>query len=276
MTYNILSIDLEEYFCAHNLVKTVPPEAWDRQPLRVEKNVERMLDLFDEFHCEATFFAFFVLGWVAERLPDLVRKIDARGHEIATHGYNHSLLTEQTPDQFEGDLKRALAVTQPLVQQQIRGYRAPSFTITPKTTWAWEVLQKHGISYDSSVFPIKGHPDYGFPDASLSMYPVSPALTEVPISCATFGSTRFPSSGGAYFRIFPYFITRLLYARCIKQGRRVIFYLHPWEIDPDQPRYRLSVIGGWRHYHNLKKTEKRLRRMLSEFQFTSFRKALSL
>lgn len=273
MMKNILSIDLEEYFCAHNLITTVPPETWNSQPLRVEANAKRLLDLFDEFHCEATFF---VLGWVAEHLPDLIREIEKRGHEIATHGYSHALLTEQTPAQFASDLEQALAVTQSVVNQPVRGFRAPSFTITPKTIWAWDILQKHGITYDSSVFPIKGHPDYGFPESSLSAYQVPPALTEVPISCTTFGSMRIPCSGGAYFRIFPYFITRLLFRRCIKQGRRVIFYLHPWEIDADQPRYRLSPFSGWRHYHNLGKTEKRLRRLLSEFQFTSFRKALSL
>ncbi len=177
---NILSIDLEESFCAYNMRAMVHREAWEAQTLRIEANAGRLLDLFDSFKVEATFF---VLGWIAERLPHLVKEIASRGHEIATHGYDHSLITGQTPPQFEADLKRALSVTAPLVKAPIYGYRAPSFTITPKTTWAYEILERNGIAYDSSVFPIRGHPDYGFPSAPLSPYAVSAALIEVPLSC---------------------------------------------------------------------------------------------
>lgn len=270
---NILSVDLEEAFCAHNMEHVVPRETWETLPLRIETNSGRLLEVFDTFHCEATFF---ILGWVAERLPHLVQEIDARGHEIATHGYSHTLLTTQTAQEFEADLRRAIAVTQPLVKQPIRGYRAPSFTITPKTTWAYEVMERCGITYDSSVFPIRGHPDYGFPGAPLGIHRISPTLVEVPISCIDIGGKRFPATGGAYFRIFPYFLTRLLFKQCLKQGHPVVFYLHPWEIDTGQPRYPLTPVRRWRHYHNLGKAEKRLRRMLSEFSFTSMRKALFL
>jgi polysaccharide deacetylase family protein (PEP-CTERM system associated) len=270
---NIISVDCEEAFCAYNMQRVVPREEWETIPTRIEATTRRLLDLFDDAHCEATFF---VLGWVAERLPHLVQEIDRRGHEIATHGYSHTLLTAQTPRTFEDDLRKALAVTQCLVRQPIRGYRAPSFTVTPKTTWAYAVMERCGIVYDSSVFPISSHPEYGFPEAPLSVHRVSPGLTEVPISCVKICGMHFPSTGGAYFRMFPYFMTRMLFTLCMKQERPVVFYLHPWEIDPEQPRYALPLLRRWRHYHNIGKTELRLRRMLSEFSFTSMRKALSL
>lgn len=270
---NIISVDLEEAFCAYNMQQVVPREEWTTRPLRVEATTRRLLDLFDDARCEATFF---VLGWVAERLPQLVQEIDRRGHEIATHGFNHTLLTAQTPREFESDLRKALSATQPLIRQPIRGYRAPSFTVTPQTTWAYAVMEQCGIIYDSSVFPISGHPDYGFSNAPLAAHRVSPLCTEVPISCATIRGIRIPSTGGAYFRMFPYFLTRLLFKLCMKQGRPVVFYCHPWEIDAEQPHYPLPLLRRWRHYHNIGKMEKRLRRMLSEFSFTSMRKALSL
>jgi polysaccharide deacetylase family protein (PEP-CTERM system associated) len=269
---NILSVDLEESFCAHNLESLVPREKWESQTLRIEANAGKLLDLFDAFKVEATFF---VLGWIAERLPHLVKEIAARGHEIATHGYGHSLLTGQSPAEFEADLKHALAVTAPLSPSPIRGYRAPSFTVTPKTTWAYPILERNGIAYDSSVFPIKGHPDYGFPGVALLPYPVSPRLTEFPLSCVTVGNLKIPASGGAYFRLLPWFMSRLLFKRCLKQGRCVVFYLHPWEIDAGQPRYPLPRMRRWRQYCNIGVTEQKVRRMLGEFSFTSFRKALS-
>lgn len=269
---NILSVDLEEEFCAHNLEGILPRETWHTLPMRIEAPTKKLLDLFGACGCEATFF---VLGWVAERFPHLVKEISARGHEIATHGFSHTLLTAQTPGQFEKDLRRAIEVTQPLVNEPIRGYRAPSFTVTPKTAWAYDIMARCGITYDSSVFPISFHPEYGFPDAPLSRYSVSPGLTEVPISCVTIAGRRFPASGGGYFRLLPYFMSRHLFKRCIRQERPVVFYIHPWETDTEQPRYPLPLVRRWRHYNNRGRTEQRLRRMLSDFSFTSFRKALS-
>ncbi|MBN2189529.1 MAG: DUF3473 domain-containing protein [Chitinispirillaceae bacterium] len=268
---NIFSIDLEEAFCAHNMERVTPREIWHSLPLRIESNTRRLLELLDDFHCEATFF---VLGWVAEQMPRLVKEIGARGHEIATHGYSHALLTELSPKLFEADLRRAIEVTQPLSDHPIRGFRAPSFTLTPETTWAYTVMEQCGITYDSSVFPTGGHPEYGFPGAPLSPHAVSPVLTEVPLSCAEMLGKRLPATGGGYFRIFPYFFSRLLFKLCIKQGRPVVFYLHPWEIDAGQPRYPLHPVRKWRHYNNLHKTERRLGKMLREFSFTSFRKWL--
>jgi polysaccharide deacetylase family protein (PEP-CTERM system associated) len=270
---NILSIDVEEYFCAKNLQAFTPQGSWDSLESRVEKQTMLLLDLFDQQRVEATFF---ILGWVAERLPDLVREIDRRGHEIATHGYEHRALTGMDPRSFETDLRRALAVTQPLVNQPILGFRAPSFTITPATSWAFDVLTRCGIRYDSSVFPIDFHPDYGFPGAPLSHYRVTENLTEIPISCVDIAGKRLPCSGGGYFRLLPYAITRFLFRKCIAAGRSVVFYLHPWEIDAEQPRYPLPLLKRWRHYSNIGKTEQRLKRLLDDFPFTSIRKTLSL
>lgn len=270
---NIFTIDVEEYFCAINLRSFTPQSSWEKLPSRVEVSTRKILDLLDEFKCEATFF---VLGWIAERIPGLVREIELRGHEIATHGYGHQPLTELNAESFNEDLRHALAVTQPLIKQRIVGYRAPSFTVIPSTIWSYDIMEQHGIGYDSSVFPISFHPDYGFPSSPLSSHQISKKLTEVPMSCIEIKGTRLPSSGGGYFRILPYFCSRLLFRKCNAAGRPVVFYLHPWELDPGQPRYPLPILKRWRHYHNLGKTEERLRRLFRDFSFTSMRKALSL
>lgn len=267
---NAISIDLEDWFCAYNL--RIESKNWGKQELRVVDNTERLLALLDKHHVQATFF---VLGWFAEHTPALIRTIEQRGHEIATHGYSHTVLTAMTPAEFESDLQRALEVTRACVQQPIRGFRAPSFTITPTTLWALDILAKYGIVYDSSIFPISGHPDYGIGDAPLTIHRRG-ALTEVPMSVAEIAGKRVPCSGGGYFRLFPYTITKSLIERCNQQGRPVIFYLHPWEIDPDQPRRKLSLTKSLRHYINLDKTFGRLDRLLTDFQFTSIQKVIGL
>lgn len=267
---NAISIDLEDWFCAYNL--RIKLEEWDRLELRVVENARRLLDLLAKHKTRATFF---VLGWIAERQPDLVREIETAGHEIATHGYSHTLLTEMTPAAFEVDLQRALQATRACVRQEILGFRAPSFTVTSKTLWAIDLLAKQGLKYDSSIFPVSFHPDYGMPDASLGIHSLG-CLTEVPLSCAEILGRKVPCSGGGYFRVYPYAVTRFLLKQCNRQGRPVIFYLHPWEVDPGQPRRKLSWSKGLRHYMNLDKTAQRLDRLLSEFEFTSIRQVLGI
>lgn len=265
---NAISIDLEDWFCAYNLrIKT---EDWVKQELRVVDNTKRILDLLDKYKVTATFF---VLGWFAEHVPNLIRHVEERGHEIATHGYSHTVLTAMTPAEFENDLQRALDCTRACVKQSLIGFRAPSFTITNQTLWAFDVLARNGIQYDSSIFPISGHPDYGIGDAPLTIHQRG-ALTEVPLSVAEILGKRIPCSGGGYFRLFPYAITKFLIRQCNRQGRPVIFYLHPWEIDPDQPRRQLSLTKSLRHYINLDQTLSRLDRLLADFSFTSIRKVL--
>jgi len=266
---NVMSIDLEDWFCVYNLSNVYRFEDWPKLESRVEKNTLRLLDVFAKHKVEGTFF---VLGWVAERYPDLIREVERKGHEIATHGYSHRLLTQMTCDEFEADLARALEVTSRIVSQPVKGFRAPSFSVTQKTMWAVETLARRGIRYDSSVFPIGFHPDYGIGDAPLEAYSMPNGLFEVPMSCAELAGRRIPCSGGGYFRLLPYAVTRGLMRRCNAQKRPVIFYLHPWEIDPGQPRVPLPAVKAFRHYNNLDQTMPRLERMLSDFPFTSFRR----
>lgn len=269
---NIMSIDLEDWFCAYNISRVIPPREWAAQESRVELNTLRLLDLFRRHGIEATFFA---LGWVASRCPDLLKEIERQGHEIASHGYSHRLLTHMTPSEFEEDLGASLEALARCVTQRVRGFRAPSFSITARTPWAAEILPKHGIQYDSSVFPIGFHPDYGIGDAPLDPYPLAAGLLEIPMSCAVVGGRRIPSSGGGYFRLLPYAVSRTLMRRCRAQGRPVIFYLHPWEIDPHQPRIQLPATRRFRHYNSLHRTLPRLERLVQDFRFTSFRRAFA-
>ncbi len=265
---NALSIDLEDWFCAHNL--GIRMDDWGNRELRLVPNTHRILDLLDRRQTHATFF---VLGWIAERVPELVQEIDRRGHEIATHGYSHTLLTETTPAEFEGDLCRALQVTRQLVSQPILGYRAPSFTITNKTLWAMDILARNGIQYDSSIFPVRFHPDYGIPDAALSIHRIG-AMIEVPMSVARVLGRNIPCCGGGYFRVFPYAATRWLMRRCNREGRPVVFYVHPWEVDPGQPRVQLSFSKSVRHYMNLDRTLARLDHLLDDFEFAPIAKVV--
>ncbi|BDC53192.1 polysaccharide deacetylase (plasmid) [Bryobacterales bacterium F-183] len=262
---NVMSIDVEDWFCVYNLSQHIRFEDWDKQDSRVEQSTLRLLDMFSRHRVSGTFF---VLGWVADRFPDLVREIDRRGHEIATHGYAHRLLTHMTADEFRTDLLRSLEVIERSSSQRIRGHRAPSFSVTRKTPWAAGIMREAGLTYDSSVFPVGFHPDYGIGDAPLTPYWLTDGLREVPMSCAEVGSSRVPCSGGGYFRQYPYALTRWLMRRCNAAGRPVIFYLHPWEVDPDQPRIEaLGWSKKFRHYRNLAETENRMERMLEDFRF---------
>jgi polysaccharide deacetylase family protein (PEP-CTERM system associated) len=271
---HIMTIDVEEWFCVYNLSARIRFEEWPRMESRVEKSVGRLLDLLGRHKTEATFF---VLGWVAEQRPDLIREIEQRGHEVASHGYSHRLLTHMNEAEFRADLGKSLEVLTRAVRQPVRGFRAPSFSVTRRTPWAAAVMKQAGLRYDSSIFPLGFHPDYGIGDAPLGVHQLDPEIIEVPMSCATFGSWRLPCSGGGYFRQFPYAVTRALFRRCEAEGRPVVFYLHPWEIDPDQPR--VNGIGWFksiRHYRNLHRTEERLEKLLRDFRFTSIRRQLQL
>jgi polysaccharide deacetylase family protein (PEP-CTERM system associated) len=272
---NAMSIDLEDWFCVHNFSGIIKREDWDNCELRVLESTKLILKLLEKHHTHATFF---VLGWVADRLPELILEIEEKGHEIAVHGYDHLLLTEITPSEFEQDLVKALAAIQRCgIKQTLLGFRAPSFTVVENTRkWALETLEKHGFKYDSSVFPIGFHPDYGVADAPLAPYKITERLHEFPMSCLEVFGRRFPFSGGGYFRLFPYSYTKLCMKRCNAQGRSAIFYLHPWELDPGQPRVKLSPSKAIRHYRNLDQTERRLDALLGDFQFTTVREVLGL
>ena len=265
---NVFSVDLEEWFCAYNLSRVLPYEVWDQIESRVERSTLSILDLLSKHRVEGTFF---VLGWVAERHPDLVREVERRGHEIATHGYSHRLITHLSPDEFRADLERSLEVLTPLANKPIRGFRAPSFSVTKKTWWALDILRECGIRYDSSIFPVGFHPDYGVPDAPLVAHRLAEGIWELPMTAAEVAGRRVPCCGGGYFRQFPYSVTKRLMRICNREGRPVNFYLHPWEVDPGQPRVRLPLVKRIRHYNNLAKTMPRLERLLNDFRFTSAR-----
>ena len=270
---NVMSIDVEDWFCVYNLSRLIRYADWGKCESRVERNTVRLLNLFRAHRVEATFF---VLGWVAERLPDLVKEIERQGHEVASHGFSHRLLTFMQPEEFRADLQRSLEVLARVTGQEVRGFRAPSFSLTRKTLWAVNIMKESGIQYDSSVFPVGFHPEYGMPDVELRPHQVAEGLTELPMGVAEVAGCRIPCSGGGYFRLYPYGMTRWLMRKCNEQGRAVIFYLHPWELDPAQPRVRgMSWSARLRHYNNLAKTEQRLEQLLSDFSFTSARRLLA-
>jgi polysaccharide deacetylase family protein (PEP-CTERM system associated) len=264
---NAMTIDVEDYFQVSAFEDVVPPSQWDQLESRVSRNTDRLLQIFSEHSVTATFF---VLGWVADRYPALVARIAAAGHEVASHGYAHRLIYNQTPAEFREDVRRAKAVIEDAGGQRVRGYRAPSYSITTRSLWALDVLLDEGHEYDSSIFPIR-HDRYGIPRSPRHPYALSGgggSLLEAPGSTVRVGPLNLPVAGGGYFRILPYHWTQWGIARLNRRERRpAIFYLHPWEIDPDQPRLAAGRLSRFRHYRNLHETEARLRRLLSQFRF---------
>jgi polysaccharide deacetylase family protein (PEP-CTERM system associated) len=264
---NAMTIDVEDYFHVSVFDGVIRREDWDRQPSRVEASTSRLLDLLAAHGVKATCF---VLGWVAERFPRLVARIAAEGHEVASHGYWHRLVYRQTPDDFRADLRRAREVIEQASGRSVRGYRAPSFSITTASLWALDVLADEGYAYDASIFPVR-HDRYGIPAAPRHLCRVSHdarSLVEAPGSTVRLAGVNVPVAGGGYFRLLPYAWTRWGIARRNRVDQQpAIFYLHPWEIDPDQPRLPASRLGRFRHYRNLDRTESRLRQLLTDFRF---------
>lgn len=259
---NLLSIDLEDWFCVSNFDDLFDRTVWSSCQLRVVDSTRRLLELFDRRGVTATFFT---LGWIAEQVPELIREVAAAGHEIACHGYHHHRLYQLDPERFADDLARALAILRELSPRPIEGYRAPSFSLTTRTMWAPAILAAQGIRWDSSVFPFGAHPEYGIADAPLDPYWLAEGLVELPMSVVEFGGRRVPCPGGGYFRLYPYSLSAALIRRCNAAGRPAIFYAHPWEFDPEQPRMPLPPLKRFRHYNNLEHTLARLDRLLGEF-----------
>lgn len=271
---NALSFDLEDWFCVSNLRTLIRQEDWHLQDLRVTENTMRILALLKKNNVQATFF---VLGWIAEKVPDLVREIDDQGYEIATHGYSHKMLTEMEPTEFDNDLGQAIAITKSIIKSTIVGYRAPTFSLTKDTLWATDILLHHGIQYDSSIFPMSFMAAYdGIPGLSPWPFQFKNGLIEYPLSCAEKFSLRIPCSGGCFFRALPYTVTRSLLSEINRKGHPFMFYLHPWEVDPGQPKRRMPMIDSIRHYINLDKTYGRLERLIQDFMFTSTKKVLGI
>lgn len=264
---NALTVDVEDYFQVSAFAESIDQKDWDNHPLRVENNTRKILDMFDEAGQKATFF---VLGWVAERQKDLVLEIANRGHEVACHGYSHQLIYNQTIDVFREETVRAKAILEDIIQKPVLGYRAASYSITEKSKWALDVLAESGFVYDSSIFPVR-HDRYGMPDTPEHPYkletPAGHSIIEFPLSTAKIINYRLPIAGGGYFRLYPYWLSKMGLSQINRQKKPFIFYLHPWEVDPDQPRIDASWFSRFRHYNNLDKCENRLKNLLEDFQF---------
>ncbi len=265
---SIMSVDLEDWFQVENLKAVVPRESWAKQEYRVESSTETLLEVFADTETKATFFC---LGWVAERSPDLIRRVQAAGHEIAGHGYGHELVYNQTEAAFRDDVTRAKGLLEDITGEAVLGYRAPSFSITVR---GLEILEETGHRYDSSIFPVGGHDRYG----SVSTERAEKIITEIPPATLRVGLGRtLPWGGGGYFRLIPYPVFAAGYRRAVTAGTGQMFYLHPWEVDPGQPRMPgIKWSYRFRHYVNLHRTADRLRRLCKDVPFGRADRALGL
>jgi polysaccharide deacetylase family protein (PEP-CTERM system associated) len=273
---NGMSVDVEDYFQVSAFERIVGRDQWATLDSRVEANTRRLLDLFDETGVKATFFT---LGWIAEHHPQLVREIAARGHEVASHGYHHQLVYMLTPRQFREDIRAAKAALEDATGQAVVGYRAPSFSIVTASLWALDALIEEGYVYDTSIFPIH-HDRYGIPDGPRHIHTIertAGTLIEMPASTVRIGSVNLPIAGGGYFRLLPYSFTRWGIRRVnTTEQSPVVFYLHPWEVDPGQPRMTVGTTTRWRHYGGLHQMADRLTRLVSDFRFDTVASVLKL
>ena len=265
---NAMSVDVEDYFQVSAFEKCTDKSQWDKFESRVEHNTNRILDLFEDAEVKATFF---ILGWVAERYPEIVKRITNDGHEVASHGYEHIRVTNQTPDEFRSDVIKTKKILEDISGTEVSGYRAASYSVSKDNMWAFDVLFETGHKYSSSIYPVK-HDLYGIPDAPrFAFYPNSDdGILEVPITTLEIGKKRFPCGGGGFFRLYPYFFSKYAYKHTNNSsGQAGIFYFHPWEIDPEQPRpfKKIGFKTRFRHYLNLNTTEKKLKALLHDFSW---------
>lgn len=264
---NAMTVDVEDYFQVSAFASVVSPSDWDSIKPRVDANTSRILEMFSQHEATATFF---ILGWVAERFPELVKEIAAAGHEVASHGYMHQRASTQTPEEFRQDIADTKKLLEDIIGSEVVGYRAPSFSISDDNLWAYDVLADVGYQYSSSIYPVV-HDHYGMPDAPRFKFQTSSGVWEIPMSTLTVSGKNVPISGGGYFRLYPYLATHF----AIKRFQSVdpepyIFYMHPWEIDPDQPRQAgLPLKSRFRHYLNLSRFEGRLHKLLSQHRWSS-------
>jgi polysaccharide deacetylase family protein (PEP-CTERM system associated) len=267
---NALTVDVEDYFQVSAFEKNINRSSWGDIESRVEKNTRNLLEVFSEQQITATFF---VLGWVAERFPTLIREIDELGHEVASHGYSHQLVYNQTPDLFREETVRSKNILEDIVQKPVLGYRAASYSITQKSMWALDILHEAGFKYDSSIFPVR-HDRYGLPGSPRFPYalktPKQNKIVEFPLTSFQYMRMLLPIAGGGYFRLFPYWFTKYAFNKINNnENEPFIFYLHPWEIDPEQPKIKGSMLSRFRHYNNLHKCKDRLEKLLTDFEFSS-------
>ena len=268
---NGLSVDVEEHFQVSAFSNVVRVEDWSGYESRVVRNTNRILRLLADHGLQATFF---FVGWVAEQHPDLVRQVHADGHEIASHGHGHQLITSQTPEQLAQDIGRSLDILEGIVGEKVLGYRAPSYSITPATAWALDILTSFGLRYDSSMFPIL-HDLGGFPGSPRHPYPINEDLWELPLTTFRLWKWNLPVGGGGYLRLYPYLFTRWAVRQVNNEGIPATVYVHPWEFDPDQPRIdAASFPSRLRHYQNLNKSSARLSSLCKDFEFAPLKVVL--
>ena len=263
---NAMTVDVEDYFQVSAFESNISRDTWDNLPCRVERNTDRILQLFSDHNVKATFF---MLGWVAERYPELVRRIVNEGHELASHGYEHIRVTTQNPEEFLKDISKTKIILEDIGDCEIRGYRAASYSIGENNLWALEKLKEAGYQYSSSIYPVR-HDLYGMPNAPrFAFKPFDNGILEIPVTTIEMYNIKIPVGGGGFFRLYPYFFSRWALQQVNNKDRRPgIFYFHPWEIDIEQPRQRnISFKTRFRHYLNLHKMEDRLRNLLRDFSW---------
>lgn len=268
---HVLSIDLEDYFQVEAFARQVDRSDWRRYPARVVENTHRLLDLFDRYQVKATFF---VLGWVASQFPRLILEVHERGHELACHSYWHRKIYTLTPQEFRADTRIARIAIEDAASVSVSGYRAPTWSVTRDSLWALDILAEEGFTYDSSIFPVH-HDLYGIPGASrypwIYMTPSGKKLVELPPATVEFFGINLAAAGGGYFRILPMRFTEWAFQRFENEQKSLVFYLHPWEIDPEQPRISAPLKSRLRHYTNLAATQQRLEKLLQRYSFQPLR-----
>lgn len=263
---NAMTVDVEDYFQVSAFEGHILKDQWEKMDCRVQKNTERILDLFEESGVTASFY---VLGWIAERFPQLIRRIVESGHELASHGYSHVRVVEQTPHQFRQDITRTKGLLEDVGGTEVLGYRAASYSIGSDNLWALDVLEDAGYLYSSSIYPIK-HDMYGMPEAPRFPFRLREnGILEIPVTTVTIWNKKIPCGGGGYFRLFPYMFSRWAIRKVNRHDQQpAIFYFHPWEIDPGQPKIRgISMKTRFRHYLNLSRVEGRLKCLLADFKW---------
>lgn len=262
---NAMSVDVEDYFQVSAFESCISRDDWEKFPVRIEQNIARILALFKQHRVKATFF---ILGWIAERYPQLVREIASSGHEIASHGYLHQRATLQTSAEFRQDIRSAKQLLEDLTGAQVTGYRAPSYSINQSNLWAHDEIEQAGYLYSSSIYPVK-HDLYGFPSAPRHIFSCRENLQEIPVSTLNLVGRNWPIGGGGYFRFYPYSLSRWAINRVNSlEGKPVIFYFHPWEIDTQQPRQtQAGLKSKFRHYLNMDKMHDRLDELLGDFSW---------
>lgn len=272
---NALTVDLEEYFQVSNFDKIISRDDWASLPSRAPDHARRLMDRFEEKGCRATFFT---LGWVAERQPALMREIVTRGHEVACHGYGHELVYTLGEERFRADLRRAKAILEDTTGRAVVGYRAPSYSVTLNSLWALRVLAEEGFNYDSSIFPIR-HYRYGIPDFVRRPTRLDLgeglSINEFPLTTLALRGVNLPVAGGAYLRFLPFSVFKWAFGRATSKGSPGVLYLHPWEIDPNQPRQQVSVLTRINHYYNLGGVERRVAQLIDDFEFAPMAEVLN-